>query len=110
MYNPYYSPQDALIRVNGMDGARAYQMRPNCCAALFDGNDDVFYIKCTDGAGFPSIRAFRFEPVPEEKPQDLNLVTRQDFDNLASQIDEIKELIANAQQPVRKQSRTTVAE
>lgn len=62
MYGYNYFPQgQQLIRVNGMDGAKAYQMQPNCSAALFDSNDDLLYIKTTDGAGFGSVRTFRFE-------------------------------------------------
>ena len=64
--SPYYntrqdsSAQQSLIRVNGIDGARAYQMPPNSTQALFDTDKDILYIKTTDGAGFPSIRCFEF--------------------------------------------------
>lgn len=60
---PQYGPvgqRQELIRVNGLEGARAYQMPPNSVAALFDANQDLMYIKATDGAGFPSIRVFSF--------------------------------------------------
>lgn len=45
-----------IIRVNGLPGAQAYQMGANASVALFDANEDYFYIKSTDGAGFASIR------------------------------------------------------
>ena len=75
--NQYYNPQmnnqqifpqeqpQNLIRVNGIDGAKAYQMNANSTVALFDSNEDIMYIKNTDGAGFPSIRMFKFEEVNE---------------------------------------------
>lgn len=57
----YYSPfnqfqnysirQESITRVTGEEGAKAYQMAPNSSAALFDGNEDIFYLKTTDGAG-----------------------------------------------------------
>lgn len=47
-------PQN-LIRVNGLEGAKAYQMSANSTVALFDANNDLMYVKSTDGAGFPSI-------------------------------------------------------
>ena len=34
-----------LIRVNGIDGAKAYQMPANSTVALFDNNEDIMYIK-----------------------------------------------------------------
>lgn len=39
-----------LIRVNGIDGAKAYQMSANSTVALFDTNEDIMYVKSTDGA------------------------------------------------------------
>lgn len=39
-----------LTRVTGLEGAKAYQMPPNSTVALFDNNDDLMYIKTTDGA------------------------------------------------------------
>ena len=71
MTYPYYGynhdmgyPSNNLIRVTGIDGAKAYQMGPNSTMALFDGAEDLMYIKSTDGAGFPTIRTFKFEEVP----------------------------------------------
>ncbi len=69
-----------LIRVTGMDGAKAYQMPPNSVVPLFDADNDVMYVKSTDGAGFPTIRAFAFQPV-EDKPEPVQqYVTRDEFD------------------------------
>ena len=60
--NPYMNNYN-LIRVTGMDGAKAYQMQPNSTVALFDSSEDIMYIKSTDGAGFPTIRTFGFAPI-----------------------------------------------
>ena len=63
MNNQQIFPQEQtqnLIRVNGIDGAKTYQMPANSTVALFDSNEDIMYIKTTDGAGFPSIRTFNF--------------------------------------------------
>lgn len=61
---PQMSTQN-LIRVNGIDGAKAYQMSANSTVALFDTNEDIMYVKSTDGAGFPSIRTFSFTEIKE---------------------------------------------
>ena len=90
-------PRDGLIRVTGMDGARAYQMPPNSAVALFDGGQDVFYVKTTDGAGFPTIRAYSFAPLQEQAAlQAPDYVTRTEFN-------ELKEMIMHGQQPVSVQ-------
>ena len=59
MFNPYYpnyknytqnyqncaqNLERGIVRVNGVQGA-------NSSVALFDANEDFFYIKTTDGAG-----------------------------------------------------------
>ena len=87
-------PRDGLIRVTGMEGARAYQMPPNSAVALFDGGQDVFYVKTTDGAGFPTIRAYSFQPMEKAQAMGANeYVTRAEFEQL-------KEMIVHAKQPV----------
>ena len=45
MYTPPAEIPQNLIRVNGIDGAKAYQMPANSTVALFDANEDVMYIK-----------------------------------------------------------------
>ena len=87
-------PRDGLIRVTGMEGARAYQMPPNSAVALFDGGQDVFYVKTTDGAGFPTIRAYSFQPMEQAQAMGANeYVTRAEFEQL-------KEMIVHGKQPV----------
>lgn len=61
----YQEPRQQLVKVTGMEGARAYQMPPNSVAPLFDANEDILYVKSTDGAGFPTIRRFSFTPMPD---------------------------------------------
>lgn len=65
-----------LIRVTGMDGAKAYQMPPNSVVPLFDADNDIMYVKSTDGAGFPTIRAFAFQPIENPTPQARRRSTR----------------------------------
>ncbi len=94
-FNPYTMPQapvgvantnrGELIRVTGFEGARAYQMPPNSNAALFDNNEDIFYVKTTDGAGFPTIRAFRFTPMETQTPAN-DFVTREEFERLRQEV------------------------
>ena len=48
-FNPNYNLSSnnptQLIRVNGLDSAKAYPTNPNSTVPLFDSNDDIFYIK-----------------------------------------------------------------
>lgn len=64
--------QQSLTRVTGIEGARAYQMYPNSVTALFDANEDIMYIKSTDGAGFPTIRMFSFKEIVQSNNEISN--------------------------------------
>lgn len=86
----------SLTRVTGVDGAKAFQMPPNSVAALFDGGEDVFYIKSTDGAGFPTIKAFAFSPI-DAKASQGEYVTRREFE-------ELKGMIVNGKQYIQRQT------
>ena len=89
-------PIQGLIKVTGVEGAKAYQMPPNSVVPLFDANNDIMYIKSTDGAGFPTIREFTFSPVEMQSQADVDYVPRSEFNELVAKV---KELI-NAQQSV----------
>ena len=109
--NQFYNPQmmnptpvqpqeqaQNLIRVNGIDGAKAYQMPANSTVALFDSNEDVMYVKSTDGAGFPSIRTFVFTEKlnVEGKSPDVEYISREEFEEFK------KELMNNGKQSISR--------
>lgn len=102
-------PVNGLTRVTGMDGAKAYQMPPNSVAALFDDTSDIFYVKSTDGAGFPTIRVFDFfehkqdQAVIQQTMNSENFATKQELQLVQNQIEELKGVLLNAQQPVPEQ-------
>lgn len=91
-------PCQNLIRVNGIDGAKAYQMPANSTVALFDSNNDIMYVKSTDGAGFPSIRTFSFTETKEESKQveNTDYISRQEFEDFK------KELMNNGKQSIQR--------
>lgn len=96
-------PTQNLIRVNGIDGAKAYQMTPNSTVALFDSNEDIMYVKSTDGAGFPQIRRFKFVEMQEsqtQQPVNNDFISREEFENFK------KEIMSNGKQSVRKSEST----
>ena len=91
-------PTQNLIRVNGINGAKAYQMPANSTVALFDSNNDVMYVKSTDGAGFPSIRTFSFTELKEDisTSENTDYISRQEFEEFK------KELMNNGKQSISR--------
>lgn len=86
---------ESIIRVTGIEGAKAYPVQPNCRVALFDDSRDVFYLKAADGGGYPTLTAFSFAPLREDAPPTPDYVTREEFNQL-------KEAFENGKQPIRK--------
>lgn len=77
----------SLTRVNGLDGAKAFQVMPRETVALFDGNDDIFYIKSADDGGFPTIKAYRFAEVDLTGAKPTNdYVTKAEFEELRNEV------------------------
>ena len=63
MYDYYNQP--ILAYVNGIEGAKAFQMMPNRNAILMDNERDVFYFKTCNPMGQFSIKSYRFEEIHE---------------------------------------------
>ena len=88
-------PINGLVSVTGIEGAKAYQLPPNSSMPLFDGNQDLMYVKTTDAAGYPTIKTFKFEPVDagpiEVKAEPVDYVPRSEFDALLSRVKELVE-------------------
>lgn len=97
-----------LIRVTGIEGAKAYQMTANSTVALFDSGSDVMYIKSTDGAGFPTIRTFKFEELHENVAPVADYVSKAEFEEFKKEMKEYgKQFISKSKQSAKQ---TTDAE
>lgn len=105
-----------LIWVSGEVGAKSYLMAPNSTVMLMDSEEEKFYIKSTDMAGMPSIRAYSYTECLPDNAQALNkalnnaseqFVTRSEYEALMSKyediINEIKELKKPKTQPRKKE-------
>lgn len=88
---PMQQPVNGLVSVTGIEGAKAYQLPPNSSMPLFDKDSDVLYVKTTDGAGFPTVRAFRFEPIEQPQAPAPDYVPRGEFDALVARVEELSQ-------------------
>lgn len=81
--SPYNAPQPTpftqnnnampqqIIRVNGLEGAKAYQMTANSSALLLDEQQPIIWLKQTDGAGYPTITPYSITPYQAEQQVDI---------------------------------------
>lgn len=83
IYSPY-GQQNGITWVQGVEGAKAFQLMPNSNIVLMDSeNDGVFYIKVCDNVGMCTLRTFQYqevEPTPRAGGTDLsNYITKDEF-------------------------------
>lgn len=105
-FNPAYgatTPTNNIIWVQGIEGAKAWQLNPNSMAILLDSEvEGKMYIKVSDNIGMSSLRIFNYV---EEQPSSTDVTINKDLD-LSDYVrkDEIamivKEIIENNEQPV----------
>ena len=74
---PVQQPTQQVVRVNGENGARSYQMGANSSALLLDESGLMVWLCTTDGAGYKTVSAYDIVPHQEQpKPDYGNLETR----------------------------------
>lgn len=60
--------------MQGIEGAKAFQLQPNCNAILMDSEtDNRFYIKVSDNVGMCTLRIFEYSEITDNltHPADL---------------------------------------
>ena len=65
MLYPQYTPQfqqTQVVRVNGKNGAEAYNMGANSSALLLDESGTMVWLVTSDGAGYKSVSAYDITP------------------------------------------------
>ena len=82
MYNPALMPylgmpqpaprKQEVIKVNGENGARAYQLGPQSSALLLDETGTIVWLVTTDGAGYKTVAPFDISPHQTAAPPDYS--------------------------------------
>lgn len=78
MMYPYGNgPMQQIIRVNGENGARAFQMMPNSSCLLLDETNPIVWLVQTDGAGYKTTTPYKIEPyTPAPQPDMQDIINR----------------------------------
>ena len=88
--NPYFQAQQfsqpsQVIKVNGENGARSYNMGANSSALLLDESGLLVWLCTTDGAGYKTVTAYDITP--------HHVTSAPDFSSLESRIKRLEELV-----------------
>ena len=87
-----------IISVNSFEEAKSYPVLFNTSEILLDNNRDVFYVNIVDGMGKYTINTYKFEQIENERPLTAdNFVTKQQFDDLSTKLDQMMAMMASTQ-------------
>jgi hypothetical protein len=86
-YQPPYQQSFQITKVNGENGAKAFQMPPNSSIILLDESNPKVYIKETDGASYPKLSVYKLVP-------DTDTEIKTEDDKSKDQIKKLEERIA----------------
>lgn len=90
MYAGINTPsRQEIIRVNGRNGANAYQMAPNSSILLLDETAPVIWLKTTDGASYPTITGYKITPM--ETAPIVN--AQEEYKSLEERIRKLEEIV-----------------
>lgn len=98
-YNPFFNPYgyqqqyqpavqqptSQVVRVNGENGARSFQMGPNSSALLLDESGTMVWLCTADGAGYRTVTPYDIVP-HQTAPQP-------DFGSLETRITRLEEIV-----------------
>lgn len=99
--------------VNGIEGAKSFQMMPNQTIMLMDSENPVVFMKSSNSMGQSSLKYYKLTEVSEQdlrnqaNPQPIQqneeYALKSDFEGLSKRIDEISRRI---EKPYKKDSNT----
>lgn len=83
--NPYYNPYNTqnyapfqqsvqVVKVNGENGARAYQMGANSSALLLDESGQIVWLCTTDGASYKTVTPYDITPHKASTTPDIAML------------------------------------
>ncbi|MBR3208862.1 MAG: hypothetical protein IKF82_01195 [Bacilli bacterium] len=94
--NPYTQPRtNQYAFVNGIEGAKSFQMQPNQMVMLLDSDNPIIYKKTSNGYGQASIECFKMVQISEDEIRGVihqpnqEYALKSDFDALVKRIDEL---------------------
>ena len=95
IYNPYQNQmqqmqnaKQEIVRVNGKNGAEAFQMPPNSAILLLDETAPIVWLKQTDGAGYPTITPYNISPMQTQQQQETSR-----YEELEKRITELEGIV-----------------
>ena len=87
--------------VNGIEGAKSFQLNPNQTVLLMDSDSPICYMKTSNGVGQSTLRYFKLTEVTEadlktqysQPDKSIDYVTKNEFKELSNRFEELLEKV-----------------
>lgn len=89
-------PSFQITKVNGENGAKAFQMPPNSSIILLDESNPKVYIKETDGASYPKFSVYKLVPDTDSEIKDENDKSKEQIKKLEERIAVLERFVTNS--------------
>ena len=112
--NANLNPNNGMIWVQGIGGAKSFLLAPNSSVALWDSEDPIIYLKSTDANGMPTMKIIDYtirdeqrnhNQTPLAQLNDEQFATKEDFNMLRAEMDKFRNQIdslSNNKKELRK--------
>lgn len=93
-----FNQQTNITFVNGIEGAKAFQMSPNSSALLMDSDNSKFYVKSTDSLGVAKISSYSFTEdenlygsnQTSQDTANIDQLNKEEYDSLILKVSELE--------------------
>lgn len=106
-YPQYQQPQpqaqqNVYAFVNGVEGAKSYQMQPSQTVMLLDSESPVAYLKTSNGMGQSTLKYYRLVETSEEElrggfasqKQSAEYATKEELSSLSKRVEELSKAVS----------------
>lgn len=93
---PVQPQNNGIIWVQGESGAKSFIVNSGQTVLLMDSENDVFYIKTSDGSGMPMpLRIFDYKERTVQKPDQVHqdYITREEFEKRLAEVSNAKQFV-----------------
>lgn len=108
-YNQYQNCYNQYAYVNGIEGAKSFQIQPGKTVLLVDSDNSFIYFKSANELGQSTLRYFSISEIDEAKAKEMisnsnpKFVLKADFDELNKKYDSINTKLSKLLKSLNKE-------
>jgi hypothetical protein len=98
--------QSNITFVNGIEGAKAFQLSPNSNVLLMDSDNQRFYVKSTDNLGIAKMSSYKFEELDfsntQQEVTNTETIDSKDYNDILERIEQLDGKVTELSEKINK--------